>query len=134
MPVAISFTVETDGRVPTGQPLKSAIEEADAKTDHYASYFAINCAHPVHFEDVVAAGGDWIQRVRAVRANASRKSHMELNESPELDIGNPSELGADYRRLMTRLPRLNVMGGCCGTDARHITAIAESCAPLFQTT
>jgi S-methylmethionine-dependent homocysteine/selenocysteine methylase len=132
MPVAISFTVETDGRLPTGQSLRSAIEEVDAKTDQYASYFAINCAHPAHFEDVVAADGDWIQRVRAVRANASRKSHAELNESPELDVGNPSELGSDYRRLMNRLPRLNVMGGCCGTDARHITCIAESCAPLFQ--
>jgi len=133
MPVAISFTVETDGRLPTGQSLRSAIEEVDAKTDKYASYFAINCAHPAHFEDGLAGDGDWIQRVRAVRANASRQSHAELNESPELDIGNPSELGADYRRLTTRLPRLNVMGGCCGTDTRHITCIAESCAPLFQT-
>jgi len=134
MPVAISFTVETDGRLPTGQSLRSAIEEVDAKTERYASYFAINCAHPTHFEAAVAPEGDWTQRVRAVRANASRKSHAELNESPELDIGNPGELGADYRRLMTRLPRLNVMGGCCGTDTRHITCIAESCVPLFQTT
>lgn len=134
MPVAISFTVETDGRLPTSQPLKSAIEEVDAKTDRYASYFGINCAHPSHFEDVVAAEGDWIHRVRAVRANASRKSHAELNESPEIDIGDPSELGADYKRLMARLPRLNVMGGCCGTDTRHVTCIAESCVPLFQPT
>jgi homocysteine S-methyltransferase len=134
MPVAISFTVETDGQLPTGQSLRSAIEEVDAKTDRYASYLAINCAHPAHFEDAVATEGDWIERIRAVRANASRKSHAELNESPELDIGNPNELGADYRRLMTLLPRLNVMGGCCGTDARHITCIAESCVPLFQTT
>jgi S-methylmethionine-dependent homocysteine/selenocysteine methylase len=131
MPVAISFTVETDGRLPTGQSLGSAIEEVDGTTDKYASYFAINCAHPAHFEDVVATGGDWIQRVRAVRANASRKSHAELNESPEIDIGDPSELGADYVRLMKHLPRLNVMGGCCGTDARHITCIAQSCVPLF---
>ena len=134
MPVAISFTVETDGRLPTGQSLKSAIEEVDVKTDRYVSYFGINCAHPTHFEDVVAVDGDWIHRVRVVRANASRKSHAELNESPELDIGNPGELAADYQRLMTRLPRLNVMGGCCGTDARHISCIAERCVPLFQTT
>jgi S-methylmethionine-dependent homocysteine/selenocysteine methylase len=134
MPVAISFTVETDGRLPTGQSLRSAIEEVDAKTDQYAAYFAINCAHPTHFDDVIANGGEWIERVRAVRANASRKSHAELNDSPELDIGNPTEFGADYLRLMKRLPRLNVMGGCCGTDVRHITCIAESCVPLFQTT
>ncbi len=134
MPVAISFTVETDGRLPTGQSLRSAIEEVDAKTEQYASYYAINCAHPTHFEDTVADRGDWLGRIRAVRANASRKSHAELNESAELDIGNPSELGADYVTLMGRLPHVNVMGGCCGTDDRHITCIAESCAPLFQAT
>jgi len=132
MPVAISFTVETDGRLPTGQSLRSAIEEVDAKTDRYAAYYAIYCAHPTHFEDILAESGDWIGRIRAVRANASRQSHAELNESTQLDPGNPAELGGDYARLMSRLPRLNVMGGCCGTDHRHITCIAEACAPLFQ--
>jgi S-methylmethionine-dependent homocysteine/selenocysteine methylase len=134
MPVAIAFTVETDGRLPTGQTLRSAIEEVDARTDRYAAYYGINCAHPTHFEDAVAEVGDWIERVRMVRANASRKSHAELNESPELDPGNPDELGGQYARLMSRLPRLNVMGGCCGTDHRHITCIAEACVPLFQGT
>ena len=133
MPVAISFTVETDGRLPTGQTLRSAIEEVDAKTGRYPSYYAINCAHPTHFEDAIGDDGDWIERVRAVRANASRQSHAQLNESVELDAGNPIELGADYLRLMRRLPRLTVMGGCCGTDDRHITCIAQACAPLFQT-
>ena len=134
MPVAIAFTVETDGRLPTGESLRSAMEEVDAKTDRYAAYFGINCAHPTHFEDAVAEVGDWIGRLRMVRANASRKSHVELNESPELDPGNPDELGGQYARLMSRLPRLNVMGGCCGTDHRHITCIAEACVPLFQGT
>jgi S-methylmethionine-dependent homocysteine/selenocysteine methylase len=134
MPVAISFTVETDGRLPTGQSLRSAVEEIDAKTEQYPSYYAINCAHPTHFEDAVADRGGWLGRIRAVRANASRKSHAELNDSSELDTGNPSELGADYVRLMGRLPHVNVIGGCCGTDDRHITCIAESCVPLFQTT
>ena len=134
LPVAISFTVETDGRLPTGESLRSAIEEVDAKTGRYPAYYAINCAHPTHFEDAVAETGDWIGRIRAVRANASRQSHAELNDSPELDTGNPAELGGDYARLMSRLPRLNVMGGCCGTDHRHITCIAEACLPLFQGT
>ncbi|HEU4939212.1 MAG TPA: homocysteine S-methyltransferase family protein [Vicinamibacterales bacterium] len=134
MPVAISFTVETDGRLPTGESLRSAIEEVDAKTGRYAAYYAINCAHPTHFEDAVAETGDWIERIRAVRANASRRSHAELNDSPELDIGSPAELGGDYARLMSHLPRLNVMGGCCGTDHRHITCIAKACLPLFQGT
>ena len=132
MPVAISFTVETDGGLPTGQSLRSAIEEIDVETEHYPSYYAINCAHPTHFADAIADHGDWIGRLRAIRANASRKSHAELNESAELDIGDPVELGADYVQLMGLLPHVNVIGGCCGTDDRHITCIAEACVSRVQ--
>jgi len=132
MPVAISFTVETDGRLPTGQELGSAIEEVDQATAGYATYFAINCAHPTHFECVLADTGAWVERVRGLRANASRKSHAELNESPELDMGSPIELGSDYARIAQSLKRLNVMGGCCGTDHRHVERIAEACVPLFR--
>ena len=132
MPVAISFTVETDGNLPTGQTLKAAIEQVDDATSGYPCYYMINCAHPAHFESVLAEGGLWLDRIRGLRANASRKSHAELNESPELDVGNPVELGTQYARLKTRLPRLNVMGGCCGTDHRHVEQIAEACSPLFR--
>ncbi len=132
MPVAISFTVETDGNLPTGQTLKAAIEQIDDATSSYPCYYMINCAHPAHFEHVLAEGGLWLDRIRGLRANASRKSHAELNESPELDVGNPVELGSQYARLKTRLPRLNVMGGCCGTDHRHVEQIAEACSPLFR--
>ena len=132
MPVAISFTVETDGRLPTGQTLRAAIEQVDAATSRYPSYYMINCAHPTHFEHVLAEGGPWTQRIRGLRANASRKSHAELNESPALDIGDPVELGMQHAQLKSRLPQLNVMGGCCGTDHRHVEQIAAACSPLFR--
>ena len=132
MPVAISFTVETDGRLPTGQTLRAAIEQVDAATSCYPSYYMINCAHPTHFEHVLADGEPWVQRIRGLRANASRKSHAELNESSELDIGNPVELGMEHAQLKSRLSQLNVMGGCCGTDHRHVEQIAAACAPLFR--
>ena len=132
MPVAISFTVETDGKLPTGQTLKAAIEQVDDATSRYPRYYMINCAHPAHFEDVLSGGEGWLSRISGLRANASRKSHAELNESTELDIGNPPELGQDYARLRRRLPSLNVMGGCCGTDARHVEQIADACVPLFR--
>jgi S-methylmethionine-dependent homocysteine/selenocysteine methylase len=131
MPVVISFTVETDGNLPTGQMLKSAIEQVDEVTSEYPAYYMINCAHPTHFEHIVAEGGQWMERLRGVRANASQRSHTELNEAPDLDMGNPVELGKQYARLKKRLSRLNVMGGCCGTDHRHVEQIAEACAPLF---
>jgi S-methylmethionine-dependent homocysteine/selenocysteine methylase len=131
MPVAISFTVETDGRLPTGQPLGEAIRRVDAETGAYPAYYMLNCAHPEHFRDVLRA--PWSARVRGIRANASRKSHAELNESRELDTGDPDELAGDYAELrMRRLPQLNVMGGCCGTDHRHVEKIAAACARLFR--
>ena len=132
MPVAISFTVETDGRLPTGQTLRAAIEQMDAATSRYPSYYMINCAHPTHFEHVLTEGEPWTQRIRGLRANASRKSHAELNESPELDIGDPVELGMQHAQLKSRLSQLNVMGGCCGTDHRHVEQIAAACSPLFR--
>lgn len=131
MPVAISFTLETDGNLPTGQTLKSSIEQVDAATANYPAYYMINCAHPTHFEHVLAEGGQWLRRLRGIRANASHRSHAELNEAPDLDSGNPVELGRQYARLKRRLPKLNVLGGCCGTDHRHLEQIAEACLPLF---
>lgn len=131
IPAVISFTVETDGNLPTGQTLKSAIKQVDAATSGYPAYYMINCAHPTHFEHVMAEGGSWLERVRGLRANASHRSHAELNEAPDLDIGNPFELGAQYARLKRRLLHLNIMGGCCGTDHRHVEQIAEACLPLF---
>jgi len=126
MPVVISFTVETDGRLPSGQPLYAAIEEVDSRTDGYASYFMINCAHPSHFEAVLEPGSAWTDRLMGLRANASRLSHAELDEAEELDTGNPEELALEYVALRERLPRLTVLGGCCGTDDRHVGAICSA--------
>jgi len=133
MPVVISFTVETDGRLPTGQALGDAIKQVDDATSRYPVYFMINCAHPSHFEQVFGGSEPWLGRVRGLRANASRMSHAELNEAPALDAGVPSDLAQDYAALRNRrLKRLNIMGGCCGTDHRHIEEIALACLPLFR--
>lgn len=128
IPVAISFTVETDGRLPSGESLGEAITRTDDATGGYAAYFMINCAHPTHFEHVLRQAGAWRERIRGVRANASKRSHAELDESTELDIGNPRGLGEEYRRLHELLPNLTVLGGCCGTDHRHVEAIGAACA------
>ena len=126
MPVVISFTVETDGRLPSGQALREAIEEVDARTDAYPAYFMINCAHPSHFDAVLEAGGGWTDRIRGLRANASRLSHAELDEAEELDPGNPEELALEYVALRDNLARLTVLGGCCGTDHRHVEALCAA--------
>ncbi len=126
LPSAISFTVETDGRLPTGQTLGDAIAEVDAATRAAPVYYMIKCAHPTHFEGVLTAGEAWTKRVRGVRANASRRSHQELNEAPDLDAGDPVELGQQYRELLRKHPDITVVGGCCGTDHRHIECISRA--------
>ncbi len=131
MPVVISFTVETDGKLPTGQTLQDAIECVDAATQSAPAYYMINCAHPTHFEDVLVAGAAWTERIRGVRANASSMSHAELNESAELDAGDPIAFGRQNKALRGRFKHLSVLGGCCGTDHRHVEEICKACiAPL----
>lgn len=129
IPVAISFTLETDGVLPDGTGLGEAIERVDDATGGAAAYFAINCAHPSHFGHVLDGDAPWTQRLRGVRANASRKSHAELDESESLDAGDPVELGAQYADLRSVHPNLTVLGGCCGTDVRHLRAIADALSP-----
>ena len=126
LPSAISFTVETDGRLPNGQALGDAIEEVDGATGGAPAYYMINCAHPTHFEAALATDAAWRERIRGLRANASMMSHAELDEAEELDDGDPEDLGARYAALRERLPRLNVLGGCCGTDHRHVAAICNA--------
>jgi homocysteine S-methyltransferase len=127
LPFALSFTVETDGRLPAGEPLAEAIAAVDAATGSYPIYYMINCAHPTHFDGQLAGGGDWIERVRGLRANASRCSHAELDAMTALDAGDALDLARRYAALRARLPHLTVLGGCCGTDHRHVQAIAEAC-------
>ncbi|MGD1897094.1 MAG: homocysteine S-methyltransferase family protein [Phormidesmis sp.] len=131
MPVVISFTVETDGCLPSGQSLQSAIEQVDRETNGAVAYYMINCAHPTHFKSVLEKGGAWTDRIYGVRANASQLSHAELDEAETLDDGNPKALGADYVGLKEQLHNLTVLGGCCGTDYRHIEAICEAYLPAL---
>ena len=131
IPLVVSFTVETDGRLPTGMALCEAVSRIEDSHGDAVAYYMINCAHPTHFAD--ALDDDLLRaRVGGIRANASRMSHAELDEAEELDDGNPRELASDYRGLIAALPNLCVLGGCCGTDHRHVAAIAEACVPLLH--
>jgi homocysteine S-methyltransferase len=126
LPITIGFTLETDGRLPSGQALGEAVEQVDRNTDGAASPFMINCVHPAHFADALAAGGDWRARIGGLRANASMLSHAELDAAEELDDGDPADLAARYVAARELLPNLTLIGGCCGTDIRHVTAICEA--------
>ncbi len=125
LPVVMSFTVETDGNLPTGQPVCEAIQAVDEATDSAAAYFMVNCAHPDHFSHLLE-DSDWARRILGLRCNASRKSHAELDESETLDDGDPVELGSQYKAMLEKMPWVNVFGGCCGSDLRHVTEIARA--------
>jgi len=127
MPVVISFTTEVDGRLPEGGTLGDAIKKVDDLTNGAPAYYMINCAHPTHFQDSLDDGDGWIHRVRGIRANASTKSHAELDNSTELDAGDPVELGGQYGALRARFPQFTILGGCCGTDHRHVACIGDVC-------
>ena len=126
IPAAISFTVETDGHLPSGMSLREAIQTTEAATNSSPAYYMINCAHPSHFNHVLEGDESWMSRILGVRANASCKSHAELDEATELDDGNPQEFGQDYSVLRSKLKNLNIVGGCCGTDHRHVGEVCQS--------
>ncbi len=127
MPAVLSFTLETDGHLPDGSSLAAAIQVVDDATDGYPAYYMINCAHPSHFAPILDPDAQWTGRIRAVRANGSRKSHAELDAATELDSGNPTAFGREHADLRSRFPHVTILGGCCGTDLRHIEQIATNC-------
>jgi S-methylmethionine-dependent homocysteine/selenocysteine methylase len=127
LPVVISFTVETDGRLPSGESIAEAITRVDEATDRAPAYFMINCAHPTHFASAIEQGADWVSRVKGIRANASRLSHAELDEATDLDRGDIAEL-ADLYGELAEVFDLRVVGGCCGTDHEHVDAITGGLA------
>jgi homocysteine S-methyltransferase len=127
MPVVVSFTVETDGTLPSGESLGAAITAVDEATDRYPAYFMINCAHPTHYAAVLDGDAPWMARIGGMRANASTMSHEELDAATELDAGDPADLAERYGQLRTVHPQIRVLGGCCGTSHHHVDAIATAC-------
>ena len=129
VPCVISFTVETDGKLPSGQTIRDAIEQTDRETGNAPAYYMLNCAHPTHFADTLRQSETWVARLRGLRANASTRSHAELDAAPDLDIGDPADLGRRYRMLCRKFRHFTVLGGCCGTDHRHLEQISLACVP-----
>ena len=125
LPIVVSFTVGTDGNLPSGETLQEAIETIDYVTDNYPMYYMVNCAHPSHFTHLFKENSKWKERVMGIRANASNKSHAELDKSTTLDSGDSNDLAIWYRKLKLLLPNLRIYGGCCGTDESHVEAICK---------
>lgn len=130
LPVGISFTVETDGRLPDGTPLGDAVGSLDTATAAGAAHLLVNCAHPDHVGPGLDAAAPWAQRIAGLRVNSSRLSHAELDEAEELDEGDLADLARTTRDLAAALPGVRIVGGCCGTDARHVAAMWDGWSPV----
>ncbi len=126
VPLVLSFTVETDGRLPSGQAVGEAVEQVDEATGDRVAYYMINCAHPSHVARAIEPGAPWLHRLRGLRANASARSHAELDAATTLDAGDVDELAAGFAALRATWPTLSVVGGCCGTGPRHAARIVEA--------
>lgn len=126
LPVSISFTVETDGKLPTGESLEEAIHTVDQATNKGPVYYMINCAHPTHFDHLINIGNTWLERLQGIRGNASCMSHEELDKSETLDDGDPEVFGIEINKLREISNKITVLGGCCGTDHRHIEQICRN--------
>jgi len=122
---AISFMVEKDHCLQSGESLQTAIETVDRATGAAAAYFMVNCAHPIDFGPALT-DGKWVSRVHGIRANSSKQEHSLLNTLGHLDEGNPEELAGEYASLKSRYPDMNVFGGCCGTDFTHVRQISSA--------
>lgn len=122
----VSFTVETDGRLPDGTALGEAILQVDDATDGAAAYFMVNCAHPRHFRSALDPSAPWARRLVGLRANASTRSHAELDAAEDLDEGDAPVLAEELVAASSAMPAVTVLGGCCGTDVRHVDAIGAA--------
>jgi homocysteine S-methyltransferase len=133
LPLNLGATVETNGRLPDGTQLSEFVQQIDAALDSKGLtrplFYMVNCAHPTHFDavldvDMGTEQGAWRKRIRAIRANASTKSHAELDESEEVDNGDIDALGQTLA-MWHKDRGIAIVGGCCGTDARHIESIVK---------
>ena len=130
--MGISFTVETDGRLPDGTTLGDAVQELDRVTGSGAAHLLVNCAHPDHVAPGLEVAAPWTQRIAGLRVNSSRLSHAELDDAEELDEGDLADLAATTRALAGSLPSVRIVGGCCGTDSRHVDAMWDGWSPVAQ--
>ena len=126
VPLGVSLTLTTESRLRSGPTLKQAVETIDEQTDGAAAWFGTNCSHPLEFEPAISETGVWTERLRYIRPNASRMEKIALCKLGHLEDGNPIELGQQMGDVAQRFPKMDILGGCCGTDERHLGEIAKN--------
>lgn len=130
--IGVSLTLTTEGRLRSGPSLREAVETIDARTGGGAAWFGTNCAHPLEFAPALAEGGDWLQRLRYIRPNAVKMEQIALCKLGHLEDGDPIELGRQMAEVAAELPAADILGGCCGTDERHLETIASNVTKLLR--
>jgi homocysteine S-methyltransferase len=125
VPLGISLRLDSSSKLNSGPSLVEAITAIDKETDQSPEFYSINCSHPLEYEPAIEPG-DWINRVRGVRPNASKLEKIALCQIGHLEEGDPVELGEQCGDLARRYPHMDLWGGCCGTWNRHLEEIAKN--------
>ena len=127
-PYLISFVIRPDGNLLDGTRLDAAMGRIDQRIDPPPAAYMVNCVHPDHLDAALAgmpAAAPPTGRLLGLQANASRLSPEALDGRAVLDASAPAEFAAAMVRLQRRY-RLKIFGGCCGTDQRHLQAMAAA--------
>jgi len=126
VPLTVSLTVNSNGRLKSGPTVAEAVKSIDAEAGKSApAFYMLNCSHPVEFEPALTEGA-WLERLRGFRPNASKMEKIALCKLGHLEEGNPVELGRLMGDLARRIPHMDIWGGCCGTGETHLREIAKN--------
>ncbi len=126
VPCVISFTTDDQGALPDGTSVARAIERIDLEAVTPPAYYMLNCTHPQHVTGMLTGAGAWRERIRGIRANASPLGLVEPPEGQPLDPGDVAEFASAMQQVNELAPSITILGGCCGTDVRHVRAVADA--------
>jgi homocysteine S-methyltransferase len=134
IPYVISFVIRPDGTLLDGTPLHRAIDQIDSTTEHPPFFYLINCVHPSVFARGLGRETEISKSIRkrvlGLQANTSSRSPEELDGLEQLDGSDPDKFAEEMLDLHHQFG-IKVIGGCCGTDHRHIHAIAARFGKLY---
>ncbi|MGF7162328.1 S-methylmethionine-dependent homocysteine/selenocysteine methylase [Rhodoligotrophos appendicifer] len=129
LPYALAPIIDAGARMLDGTPLAEAIARIDARVKPAPQHYLIGCVHPTLFREAYQNGPSLTAavagRIAGLKANASTLPPDQLDRLDHLEAGLPQLFGEQMADLHRRYG-LTVLGGCCGTDHRHIRAIAEA--------
>jgi homocysteine S-methyltransferase len=128
LPYVVSFVLDESGDVLDGTPICDAIERIDSGVRPAPLYYSISCVYPTVAQRALERAAErslaLAERIVELKANGSPLHTNELVQLDHPEATDPERLAGLLWSLHESHPALRVIGGCCGTDDRHIRALA----------